>query len=112
VPYEREGKEVYVLFNNLSMFEDAARFTEYLVKRSFPRITASTGLASIREILEKTHYPASKDALIKRVGWKLVEVEDGKQVRLETFLADLPSKIFKDVEELLKDLRPVNKIGG
>ena len=104
-PYEREGKEVYVLFNNLSMFEDATRFMGYLLKGTFPRTTGLTGLASIREVVEKTCYPISKSMLIRRLGWRLVEVEEGKQARLSTFLDGLPSKTYKNVEELLKNIK-------
>jgi len=109
-PYEKEGKGVYVLFNNLSMFEDGVRFMEYLAKGTFPKITCSTGLASIKEVIEKTHYPTSKSMLIKKVGWRLVEVEEGKQVRLSTFLENLPSKSYKNVDDLLKDLKSVKHL--
>jgi len=104
-PYEKEGKEIYVFFNNLSMFEDGVRFMEYLSKGTFPKITGSTGLASIREVVEKTRYPASKSMLTKRLGWRLVEVEEGKQARLSTFLEALPSKTYKNVEEVLGDIK-------
>jgi len=106
-PYEEEGKEVYVLFNNLSMFVDGMRFVKYLSEGSFPKITSSTGLASVKEVLERTRYPASKSTLIRKVGWKLVEIEEGKQIRLREFLAELPSKNFKSADEVLdlvKDL--------
>jgi len=106
-PYEKEGKDVYVLFNNLSMFEDGGRFMEYLSKGTFPRITVSTGLASVKEVVEKTRYPVSKSVLIRRLGWRLVEVEEGRQVRLGGILASLPSKNFKSADEVLdlvKDL--------
>ncbi|MDI6847805.1 MAG: DUF72 domain-containing protein, partial [Candidatus Bathyarchaeia archaeon] len=108
--YEREGKEVYVLFNNLSMFMDGVRFMEYLLKGVFPKITGSTGLASIRRVVERTRYPASKSVLIKKLGWRLVEVEEGKQVRLGAVLADLPSKTYRDIEELLNDIKAAKKI--
>jgi len=110
MPYEKEGKEVYVLFNNLSMFEDGVRFMEYLSKGIFPKITTSTGLASMKEVVEKIRYPASKSVLIKRFGWRLVEVEEGKQAKLETFLDVLPSKTYKDVEELINDIKAVKKM--
>jgi uncharacterized protein YecE (DUF72 family) len=109
-PYEKEGKEVYVLFNNLSMLEDGVRFMEYLVKRTFPKVTCSTGLASIKEVIEKTRYPTSKSVLIKKVGWRLVEVEEGKQARLSTFLDDLPCKSYKNADDLLKDLKSVKHL--
>jgi uncharacterized protein YecE (DUF72 family) len=108
--HEKEGKEVYVLFNNLSMFEDGLRFVQYVANGAFPKITASTGLSSIKEVAEKTRYPASKGMLIKKVGWKLVEVEEGKQARLSTFLDDLPSKTYIDVEELISDLRCIKHL--
>jgi uncharacterized protein YecE (DUF72 family) len=106
-PYEKEGKEVYVLFNNLSMFDDGIRFTEYLLKGTFPKITRATGLDSIKEVVEKTRYPTTKAVLMKRLGWKLVEVEEGKQVKLSTFLKNLPAKTYKNAEELLKDIKTV-----
>lgn len=109
-PLEEEGKTVYVLFNNLSMFEDGLRFMEYLAKGKFPKITGSVGLESIKSVVEKTHYPVPKSILIKKVGWRLVEVEEGKQVRLAELLAELPSKTFKNAEELLKELKVAKKL--
>jgi uncharacterized protein YecE (DUF72 family) len=108
--YEKNGKMVYVLFNNLSMLEDATRFKSYLAEGKFPKITSSSGLQSLREVLERTRYPITKGMLIKKVGWRLVEVEEGKQERLNTFLADLPSKTYKNVEELLNEIKSVRKI--
>jgi hypothetical protein len=109
-PCEKEGKKVYVLFNNLSMFEDGIRFMEYLAKRTFPKVTRSTGLASIKEIIGKTRFPASKSVLIKKVGWRIVEAEEGKQARLSTFLNDLPTKSYKNADDLLKDLKYVTHL--
>lgn len=110
--YEKKGRDVYVLFNNLSMFEDGIRFKEYLSSGVFPKVTSSTGLASVREIVEKTRYPTTKSMLVKRLGWRLVEVEEEKQVRLETLLVDLPSKSFNGVDELVKEIRLNKKINA
>jgi uncharacterized protein YecE (DUF72 family) len=109
-PYEGRGKEVYVLFNNLAMYEDGLRFMEYLSKGVFPKITGLTGLDSIKSVVERTRYPISKSILVKRIGWRLVEVEAGKQVRLGEFLAELPSKTYKNAEELLNEIKAVKKI--
>jgi uncharacterized protein YecE (DUF72 family) len=111
-PYEKKAKTVYVLFNNLAMFDDALRFKEYLSKDTFTKITSGKGLASIKEVLEKTRFPTSKSVLVKRVGWKLVELEEDKQVRLETFLKDLPSKTFKNVDELVAELKRTVKLNS
>jgi hypothetical protein len=108
--YEKQPKNVYVLFNNLSMFEDGIRFMEYLSKGVFPRITISTGLSSIKEVVQKTRYPISKGVLIKRLGWRLVEVERGKQIRLETLLSGVPSKTYENEEKLVGDVNVTWKI--
>jgi uncharacterized protein YecE (DUF72 family) len=109
-PYEKEGKEVCILFNNLSMFEDGTRFKEFLLTGTFPRITALSGLDSIKEVLEKTRYPISKSMLVKRLGWRLVQVEEGKQARLSPFLDRLPSRTYKNAEELLNDIKSANRL--
>jgi uncharacterized protein YecE (DUF72 family) len=46
--YQAEGKQVCLLFNNLSMFEDAVRFNKCLSDGTFPRVTSSTGFLDRR----------------------------------------------------------------
>lgn len=104
-PFEDKGKEVYVLFNNLSMFDDAFRFKEFLEKGKFPKITDVVGLESVRKIVEKTRYPTTKALLMKRVGWKLAELEENRQVRLEELLKELPSKKYNNAEEVLREIK-------
>lgn len=108
--FEKEGKTVYVLFNNLSMFEDGLRFMQYLSSGKFPKITGTVGLESVKSVIEKTRYPAPKNVLIKKVGWRLVEIKEDKQVRLAELLAELPSKTFKGAEELLNELKAAKKL--
>ena len=109
--YDEQGKRVYVLFNNLAMFEDAFRFIRYLERGEFPRVTGGfVGLESVKSIVGKTRYPVSKSVLVKRVGWRLVEIEEGRQVRLADLLAELPSKTYRDAEELLSALKAVGKL--
>jgi len=95
---------VYVLFNNLSMFEDAKRFIFFMEKGSFPPLTGSYGLDMVKTIISRTRYPVTKSALISKVGWRLVELEDGKQIRLSELLAKIPAKTYKDSNEVLKEL--------
>jgi len=106
-PYEQKASEVYVLFNNLAMFEDAARFKAYLSEGFFPKITGSAGLASVKRVAEKARYPIAKSTLLKRLGWRLVEAAEGKQLRLEALLADLPSKSYGSVEQLIGEIKAV-----
>jgi hypothetical protein len=48
--------------------------------------------------------------LIKRLGWRLVEVERGKQIRLETLLSGVPSKTYENVKNLVDDVNVTWKI--
>lgn len=109
-PFENCGKTVYVLFNNLSMFEDGLRFMEYLVKGNFPRVTGAVGLESVKNVVSKNRYPAPKSVIVKKVGWRVVEIEEGKQVKLAELLAELPSKTFKNAEELISDLKAIKNL--
>ena len=108
--FEAEDKTVYVLFNNLSMFEDGLRFMQYLSSGKFPKITGAVGLESVKSVIAKTRYPSPKSMLVKKVGWRLVEIEEGKQVRLAELLAELPSKTYKNADEILKELKAAKKL--
>jgi hypothetical protein len=101
------ARVVYVLFNNFAMFDDAARFVRYLSTGSFPRSGETGGLKPIEEIIERTRFPASKTELIRRVGWKPAGVSEHKQVRLEDFLANLPSHTYMNAEELIHTIKPI-----
>jgi uncharacterized protein YecE (DUF72 family) len=103
-PYERKAQIVYVFFNNLAMFEDAKRFKQHLSSGAFPKITAQTGLASVKSVIQRTRYPTTKSVLIRKLGWRLVETEQGQQIRLETMLKNLPSKTYNNAEKLLNEL--------
>jgi len=94
-----------VLFNNLSMLDDGLRFMYYLETGCFPSLTGEVGLESVKSVISRTRYPTTKSVLLKKLGWKLVEVEEGKQIRLSELLKDIPSKAYKDVEEVLREIR-------
>jgi uncharacterized protein YecE (DUF72 family) len=104
-PFDGTNKNVYVLFNNLTMFEDSKRFLYFLENKRFPPLTEMSGWESVKILMEKTKYPLTKDILIKKLGWKLIELEDGKQIKLSELLKYLPSRTYKDVGELLTEIK-------
>lgn len=104
-PFRKKGLEVYVLFNNLAMFQDAVRFQTYLETGEFPKITAGTGLGSVKEVISRTRYPASKSMLVRKLGWKLVEIREREQLRLNELLKNLPSKTYKNAEEVMREIK-------
>ncbi|MEM1556912.1 MAG: DUF72 domain-containing protein [Candidatus Bathyarchaeia archaeon] len=96
---------VYVLFNNLTMFDDAKRFRLYVEGGSFPPLTGRYGIDAIKELISLIKYPATKETLISKVGWRLVEVEPDKQVRLSEILSAVPDKTYKSHEEILEEIK-------
>ena len=104
-PSEDEGKEVYVLFNNLTMFDDALRFRRYTECGELPRLTRNVGIESARKVVERIKFPTTKSAILRIVGWKLIELEDSKQVRVEQLLKEIPSKTYKSINEVLQEMK-------
>ncbi|MBS7654724.1 DUF72 domain-containing protein [Candidatus Bathyarchaeota archaeon] len=104
---EFEGLEmgVYVLFNNLSMFEDAKRFAFFLENKCFPPLTGTFGLDSIKSMLSKARYPANRNLLIDKIGWRLIELKEGKQVRLSTLLDAIPAKTYRSLDEIMEEIK-------
>jgi len=103
-PFNHSDREVYVLFNNLSMFDDAKRFMYFLEKREFPSLRESVGLDAVRAVIERTRYPLTRSMLMRKVGWKIIELEEGKQIRLEELLKDLPSRKYGNAEEVMEEI--------
>jgi len=103
-PVEAERKEVYVLFNNLAMFDDGLRYKRYIETGEFPSLSGAVGIECVKRVMEKTRYPAEKSTLLKRLGWRLVEIEEGEQVRLSDLLKGMPSKTYQDVQEVLREI--------
>ncbi len=105
--FDAANKNVYVLFNNLSMFEDAKRFLSFIKHGCFPSLTGTKGLDSVREMINKIKYPTTTSMLTRKSGWRLIELEDGRQVGLEELLRDLPQRSYKNEDELLKNIEPI-----
>ncbi len=103
-PLDSGGRSVYVLFNNLSMFEDALRFKNLMERGNLPSLTGSVGIESVKAVIARARYPLTKSRLVSKLGWRLVELEKGVQVRLEEILKSLPSKIYKGPEDVLGEI--------
>jgi len=104
-PYDDSGLKVYVFFNNLAMFDDALRFMHFLNKGEFPSLTGSVGLDSVKTVIQRTKYPSTKSVLLKKLGWRLVEIEEGKQIRLEEILKEIPSKNYQKPEDVIEEIK-------
>jgi len=86
------------------MFEDAKRFLRYIQSARFPLLAEAKGYEHLRALLGRARFPASKRLLTDRLGWRLVELEDGRQVRLGEILKDVPSRTFGSSEDVLREI--------
>ncbi len=106
-PFDAADRNVYVLFNNLSMFEDAKRFLSFIKHGSFPSLTGAKGLDSVHSVINRAKYPTTTSMLARKSGWRLIELEDGRQVRLEELLRGLPRRTYQNADELVKDIERI-----
>jgi len=91
------------------MYKDAARLKVFTEKGFFPKVTRSTGLESLREVLmEDAKFPASKEQLIKNQGWKVFDLTDERRVRAEQILQLLPDKVYRSLSEVMEESKGVS----
>jgi uncharacterized protein YecE (DUF72 family) len=101
-------KKVILSFHFTKMFKDAARLKIYKQTGKFPKITKSTGLSSLEEVLkEDARFPATRQELIHSQGWKLFDRTPDKRALTRELLQELPKKTYHDLEEVMQTLEPV-----
>ncbi|MCS7119938.1 MAG: DUF72 domain-containing protein [Nitrososphaerota archaeon] len=103
-PFSIKCKQVYVLFNNLSMFEDAKRFQSLLREGKVPPLSKKKGLEAAKEILVRASFPTTKGTLMRKVGWRVIETEDNIQVRLAEIMEKISPRTYKSADDLISEL--------
>ena len=97
--------KAYVASHSAKMYSDAARLITFGKTGKFPMVTKCTGLNSLTSVLEEdAKFPATKDELIKRQGWKLYDASEEVRVRAEEPLSKLPDRTYGNVNDLLQEL--------
>jgi len=100
------AKDIYYTIHGIKMYKDAARMKTYKQTGKFPKVTSSTGLASLKEVLkEDAKFPCDKNYLIEHQGWKVIDLTAEKRIRAEEMLHKLPNKTFKDVNSVIRVLK-------
>ena len=101
----RRSKKVYLSFHGIRMYLDAARLERFIKKGELPRVTKSYGIDSLAEILIDAKFPATKEELVRRHGWKLIDIDEKTRVPASVILKQLRRKNYRSLEELLRELR-------
>ncbi len=108
--YASSGKsqKVAMSFHFVKMYKDAARMKTYKQTGRFPKVTGSTGVSSLEEVLcEDAKFPATKQELVNDQGWKIFDYTPMERIPASRFLEELPDGIYADVGEVKKRLQSV-----
>ena len=99
---EKRRGDVYLTFHGEKMYSDAARLKVYKKRGTFPKVTKATGLASLKIVLEEdAKFPATKNELIEKQGWKVFDRTGDEHVHTEVWLGKLPDRKYSSVEDVI-----------
>jgi len=101
-------QKIILSFHFVRMYKDAARLKIYKQTGNFPKVTKSSGLASLEEVLrEDAKFPASKDDLVSSQGWKLFDLTEDERVHAEEYLQRLPERTYNNINDVMNTLHSI-----
>jgi uncharacterized protein YecE (DUF72 family) len=100
-----KSEKVAMSFHFVKMYKDAARLKVYKQTGKFPMVTCSTGIASLEEVInEEATFPATKEDLIIKEGWKLFDKTETERARVSDYLEKVPQGRYENIAELVDRL--------
>jgi hypothetical protein len=100
-----KSQKVTMSFHFVRMYKDAVRLKKYKQTGKFPMITRSIGLSSVEEVLrEDAEFPATKQQLIRKQGWKLFDMTETARAHAEAALQKLPERTYNNIAEVMDKL--------
>lgn len=101
------SKKVLLSFHGIRMYVDAARLKVYSNTGKMAPVTKSSGLESFVAVMADAVFPASKQHLKERHGWKLFDRTREQRARVSEVLEKIPDRIYQDLHELVDVVRNV-----
>ncbi|MEM2188458.1 MAG: DUF72 domain-containing protein [Nitrososphaerota archaeon] len=102
---KRRSKRIYLSFHGIAMYLDAARMEKFLKSGELPPATSKFGIDSLEEVLRDARFPAAKQELVRKHGWKLVDVDPRTRVPASVILKQLRRDMYNSLEEVIEELR-------
>ena len=103
---DSKPKRVRKAIHAARMYKDAARLKIFHLTGKFPRVTKNLGVLSLKEVLmEDTKFPITKEELVEKQGWKVIDLTETERVHASFLLEKLPEKIYQRVGEIIKELQ-------
>ncbi len=99
------ARKRYVTFHNLTMYEDASRMRSIVKSGRELASNSESGSGSFKRALTigTLKFPASKQYLIEKSGWKTYEESSGEKFHLTRLLNRLPDeRKFESLEEITR----------
>ena len=105
---DTNSKQVILAYHGARMNSDALRFQQHLRTGNFLPVTSAIGADSAKAVLsEDTKFPNSKSELIRKQGWKVIDVKRSQTAHLSEFLSNIPDKNYNNINEVVKELKTV-----
>lgn len=102
-------KKAVLGFHFIRMYKDAARFKLFKQSGKFPMVTKSTGIDSLKEVLqEDSRFPSNRKELIQHQGWKIIDLTPHERVHASDLLQKLPKKTYNGIDDITKVLGDQN----
>jgi uncharacterized protein YecE (DUF72 family) len=99
------SQRIVMSFHFVRMYKDAARMKIYKQTGKFPKVTGSTGLSSLQEVLgEDTIFPSTKQELVRSQGWKLFDLSEDRRAHVRDLLQQLPEKTYSNISGIIDDV--------
>ncbi len=103
---DKNLEKAYLTFHGARMYTDAARLKVYQKSCTFPNVTKTTGLASLKSVPEEdSKFPATRGELIEKQGWKVFDLSDTEHLHARVLLEKLPDRKYGNIEELIGALK-------
>jgi hypothetical protein len=103
-----DSQKIVLSFHFVKMYKDAARLKIYKQTGEFPKITGSTGLPSLEEVLsEDAKFPSTKQELVENQGWKLFDTNEEERAHARKLIIQLPERTYNDVNEVMNALHSI-----
>jgi uncharacterized protein YecE (DUF72 family) len=100
------SQKIVMSFHFVRMYKDAARLKIYKQTGRFPKVTRSTGLSSLEEVLgEDALFPTTKQELMRNQGWKIFDLNEDKRAHARYLLQNLPERTYSNLDEVIQDLK-------
>lgn len=105
---EKGLEKAYLTFHGPRMYKDAARLKVYRKSKTFPNVTKTKGLESLKSVIkDDAKFPVTKNELIEKQGWKVFDLTEKEHIHASLLLENLPDGWYGSVEEVIGILKKI-----